>query len=272
MVEKRNQRIGVFDSGLGGLFTLRALVRELPIYDYVYVGDTKRVPYGNRSSKTIYEFTRQAVEYLFLQQKCKVIIFACNTASALALRRLQQEFLPSRFPDRCLLGVLVPLAEMVQEKGSRRVGVLATQSTTESHAIRREILKRIPRVAVFERAAPLLVPIIENGEIQLAPDALAFYLKPLIQKNIDCLVLGCTHYPILKRAIKKIVGSGVKVVSQDEFLGAKLAGYLERHPDVERSLSRGRWRIVCVTDKTSEFQKRASQWFGKKVDLRIITL
>ncbi|OGZ43183.1 MAG: glutamate racemase [Candidatus Ryanbacteria bacterium RIFCSPHIGHO2_02_FULL_45_17b] len=271
MVEKRNQRIGVFDSGLGGLFTLRALARDLPMYDYVYVGDTKRVPYGNRSPKTVYEFTRQAVEYLFLQKKCKLVIVACNTASALALRRLQREFLPNHFPDRRLLGVLVPLAEAIQERGSRRVGVLATQSTTESHAIQREIVKRIARVAVFERAAPLLVPIIESGELQLARDALAFYLKPLIQKNTDCLALGCTHYPIFKRTIKSMVGPDVAVVSQDEFLGAKLADYLKRHPDVEQSLSRGRRRIICLTDKTPEFEKRAKEWFGKSMPLKFIS-
>src|SRR3989344_2732124 len=163
MVEICNQRVGVFDSGLGGLFTLRALVRKLPVYDYVYLGDTKRVPYGNRSPETIYEFTRQAVEYLFLQQKCKLVILACNTASALALRRLQQEFLPGHFPDRRVLGVLVPLAEAMQEHGCKRIGVLATQATTDSHAIRTELTKRISRAVIVERAAPFLVPMILRG-------------------------------------------------------------------------------------------------------------
>jgi len=272
MVEICNQRVGVFDSGLGGLFTLRALARELPVYDYVYLGDTKRVPYGNRSPETVYEFTRQAVEYLFSKQKCKLVILACNTASALALRRLQQEFLPSHFPDRHLLGVLVPLAETMREMGCRRVGVLATQSTIESHAIEHELKKRISRVMVFERSAPLLVPLIENGELRLARGVLVSYLKPLIQGDVDCLALGCTHYPILKRVVKQMVGKSVAVVSQDEFLGAKLIDYLGRHSDVEQSLSRRRRRVIIVTDKTREFKKRASMWFGKDIILQVINL
>lgn len=272
MAQKRNQRIGVFDSGLGGLFTLRALVQELPAYDYIYVGDTKRVPYGNRSPETVYEFTSEAVEYLLREQQCKIVILACNTASALALRRLQQEFLPKHFPDRRVLGVLVPLAEVVQEKKIRRVGVLATHSTIQSHAIGRELLKRSPHMTVFERAAPLLVPLIESGELRWADAILAVYLKPLLQKNIDCIALGCTHYPILKRAIRRIAGPGVAIFTQDEFLGAKLADYLNRHPDTEQSLLRGGRRLICVTDKTPEFQKRASQWFGKNIPLHVVDL
>ena len=272
MAQKRNQRIGVFDSGLGGLFTLRALVRELPAYDYVYVGDTKRVPYGNRSPEAVYEFTREAVKYLLQEQQCKIVILACNTASALALRRLQQEFLPKHFPNRRVLGVLVPLAEAVQEKKIQRVGVLATHATVQSHAIGRELLKHFPRMKVFERAAPLLVPLIESGELRWVSGILAAYLKPLLQKNIDCIALGCTHYPILKRAIRHVVGPGIAVISQDEFLGGKLADYLVRHPDMEQSLSRGGHRLIYVTDKTPEFEKRASQWFGKDTKLQVIDL
>lgn len=272
MAQKRNQRIGVFDSGLGGLFTLRALVRELPAYDYVYVGDTKRVPYGNRSPETVYEFTREAVEYLLGEQRCKIVILACNTASALALRRLQQEFLPKHFPDRRVLGVLVPLAEVVQEKKIQRVGVLATNSTIQSHAIGRELLKRSPRTTVFECTAPLLVPLIESGELRWVDAILAVYLKPLLQKNVDCIALGCTHYSILKRAIRRIAGPGVAIFTQDEFLSTKLANYLNCHPDTEQSLLRGGRRFIYVTDKTSEFQKRASQWFGKNVKLKLINL
>jgi len=272
MTEVPNYRIGVFDSGLGGLFTLRALARELPMYNYAYLGDTKHMPYGNRSPEAVYEFTRKAVEYLFSKQKCKLVILACNTASALALRRLQQEFIPDCFPDRHLLGVLVPLAEAIQETGCRRVGVLATRSTVDSHAVRREIAKQGRHVAVFERAAQLLVPLIESGELQLAGDALASYLQPFIRKKIDCLALGCTHYPIIKRIIKRAVGSDVALVSQDEFLGAKLANYLNRHPDIEQSLSRGRRRVLCVTDKTREFQKRAEEWFEKNSNLQVVVL
>ncbi len=251
---------------------MRALVRKLPAYDYIYAGDTKRVPYGNRSPETIYEFTRQAVEYLFLRQNCKLVILACNTASALALRRLQQEFLPEYFPDRRVLGVLAPLAETVQEKNCKRVGVLATRATADSHAIQKEIKKRSPCIFVYEYAAPLLVPLIESGDRALAVEALVSYIKPLLQKKADCIALGCTHYPLLKHEIKRMAGPGVSVVSQDEFLGAKLADYLKRHPDIEQSLSRGARAAICVTDKTPEFEKRAKEWFGKDVLLRVIDL
>lgn len=269
---KQNQRIGVFDSGLGGLFLLRALVRKLPAYDYVYVGDTKRVPYGNRSPEAVYEFTREAVEYLFQKQRCSVVVVACNTASALALRRLQRELLPQKYPKRRILGVLVPLAEAVGERNFQRVGVLATEATIHSRAITRELQKRTPAIRVFERAAPLLVPLVESGELQWADDIIAAYLRPLLQKGIDGLLLGCTHYPILKRRICRIAGTSVSVISQDDFLGAKLAAYFKRHPEIEKRLSRGGRQAIFVTDKTPIFEKRARQWFGKDVTLRLLDL
>ncbi|TSC71680.1 MAG: glutamate racemase [Parcubacteria group bacterium Gr01-1014_70] len=264
--------IGIFDSGLGGLFTLRALVRELPAYDYIYLGDTKRVPYGSRSPETVYEFSREGVEFLLKEKHCRMVILACNTASAIALRRLQQEYLPKAFPDRRVLGVLVPLAETAEEKKVRCVGVLATAATVRSHAIRRELVKRLPNVSIFEQAAPLLVPIIESGELTWAKDLLAEYLRPLLRKKIDCLILGCTHYPILKRQIKRMVGSGVVIVSQDEFLSSKLKDYFMHHPEIEQSLSRGGRARIFVTDKTPEFEKRAKEWFGKEIKLQVVEL
>lgn len=269
---KRDQRIGVFDSGLGGLFLLRALTRKLPVYDYIYVGDTKRVPYGNRSPETIYEFTREAVEYLFQKQQCRVVILACNTASALALRRLQREFLPRYFPDRRVLGVLVPLAEAVEEKRIQRIGVLATEATVNSHAIKRELQKRVPGVVVFERAAPLLVPLVESGELIWVDAIIHAYVKPLLQKRIHGLLLGCTHYQILKSRMRRIIGKDITIISQDDFIGAKLAAYFNRHPEIEERLSRLSRRSVFVTDKTPTFEKRARQWFGKDVILRTVEL
>lgn len=272
MTGKRNQRIGVFDSGLGGLFTLRVLVRTLPAYDYVYLGDTKHVPYGNRSPETVYEFTKQAVNYLLEKERCALVIVACNTASALALRRLQKEFLPKHFPNRRVLGVLVPLVEDLCEKKCKRIGVLATQATTDSHAIRKELNKRFPDALVYEHAAPLLVPLVENGDRTLLPRVLGSYIKPLLQKKVDCIALGCTHYAILKRDIRRIAGHGVRIISQDEIVGVKLVDYLRRHPEIESLLSRNGRVMLCVTDRTSEFQKRAFQWFGKNILLQVVDL
>jgi len=267
----RNQRIGVFDSGLGGLFLMRPLSRKLSSYDYIYLGDTKRVPYGGRSADTVYEFTREAVEFLF-QKGCGLVIIACNTASAAALRRIQQELLPNAYPDKRVLGVLVPFAEAVQEKRLRRVGVLATQATVNSKAISREIQKRARGIAVFERAASLLVPIMESGETQWLDAVLTAYLKPLLRRRVDGIALGCTHYPILKHHIQRIAGKSVTVVSQDDFIAEKLAHYLKRHPEIERTLSKKRTHMFLVTDKTPEFEKRAKQWFGKDIRLEIVDL
>lgn len=263
--------IGVFDSGLGGLFLLRALTEKLPAYDYIYVGDTKRVPYGNRSPETIYEFTREVVMYLF-QNDCWLVILACNTASALALRRLQQEFLPKYFPDRRILGVLVPTAQEVRDRHSSRVGVITTQATADSHAFTRELQKYAPGVCVYEHAAPLLVPIIESGELQWADAVAAAYLRPLIRKRVASIVLGCTHYAILKHRIRRAVGPRVAIISQDEFLGKKLADYLMRHPEIEVLLGKHKKREFFVTDKTPTFEKRAQEWFGKSVRLRVVDL
>ncbi|TSC77450.1 MAG: glutamate racemase [Parcubacteria group bacterium Gr01-1014_29] len=263
--------IGVFDSGLGGLFLLRALTEKLPAYDYIYVGDTKRVPYSNRSPETVYEFTRAAVRYLF-KNGCQLVVLACNTASALALRRLQQEFLPQQYPERRILGVLAPLVEAIEERHPRRIGVLATQATVNSHAITRELKKRVPGVTVFEHAAPLLVPMVESGELQWADAMLTAYIQPLLLQRVEGLALGCTHYPILKRRIRRIVGKDISVISQDEFLGKKLADYLMRHPEIEVLLGKRKKREFFVTDKTSTLEKRAQEWFGKNIKLKLIHL
>ncbi len=266
-----NKRIGVFDSGLGGLFLMRSLVRGLPLYDYIYLGDTKRVPYGGRSADVVYEFTRDAIEFLF-QRGCGLALVACNTASATALRRIQQDLLPKMYPTRRVLGVLVPLAEAVCEKNLKRVGVLATQATVESQAITREIQKRARDIAVYEQAAPLLVPIVESGELQWVDTVLTAYLKPLLRRRVDGIALGCTHYPVLKRRIRRIAGKGIVVVSQDDFIADKLGQYLKRHPELETALGKKRTREFLITDKTPEFEKRAKQWFGKDIQLEIVEL
>lgn len=261
--------IGIFDSGLGGLLITKSLIKKIPQYNYIYLGDTKRVPYGNRSPDTIYEFLKEAVEYLF-KNDCKLVIVACNTASAQALRRIQQEFLPYHYPDRRVLGVIIPTCE-VAATGSKKIGVIATQATVESGAFVVELKKIDKNIRITQYATPLLVPIIENDAIKFATPILKEYLKPFKNK-IDTLILGCTHYPILKKEIQKIVGNKVKVIAQNDLIGTKLKDYLARHPEIEKILSKKSKNKFFVTDTTSTMQKNVKKWFGKDAKLENVSL
>jgi glutamate racemase len=263
-------KIGIFDSGLGGLIITHSLIQALPQYDYLYFGDTARVPYGNRSQQTVYEFTKQGIEYLF-EQDCELIIVACNTASAEALRQLQQSYLPEHYPDRRILGVLIPAAEAaVAATTNRRIGVLATTSTIMSKAFEREIHKLDPEIDIMGQPAPLLVPLIENGGEQWAPPIIKSYLEPLT--GCDTVVLGCTHYPYFKDIIRDQVGKGVTVISQDEIVPAKLADYLKHHPELESRLSQNRTRRYQVTDLTDGAVRLAGELMGDDPELTQITL
>ncbi len=265
-------KIGIFDSGLGGLFVTKALVKELPQYDYVYLGDTQRVPYGNRSHETVYKFLKEAVDYLFAHD-CELIIVACNTASAEALRKVQQEYLPRHYPKRRVLGIIIPTAEAaLKDHKIKRVGVLATQGTVDSRAYIRELKKIRPDVSIFQQAAPLLVPLIESNAIEFADPILHSYLQPLSRKNIDALILGCTHYPILKKQIKEICGPDIKVISQDEIISAKLADYLGRHPKIVKRLGKNKRREFLVTDLTAATKILSMKWFGTDVKFRLVRL
>jgi glutamate racemase len=263
-------KIGIFDSGLGGLIITHAVASALPGYDYVYLGDTARVPYGNRSHAAVYEFTRQAVDYL-AGQGCGLIIIACNTASAEALRRIQQEYLPGRHPQLTVLGVLIPAAETAAEATrSGRVGVLATSGTVSSGAFDRELLKIRPELKVTSQAAPLLVPLVEYDGLQWSEPILAAYLRPL--QNIDTLILGCTHYPFFKDSIRKRMGEGVTVISQDEFIPQKISAYLDRHSGLRDSLSTGGSCRFAVTDKTDQAVRLAARLYGRSIELELVKL
>jgi glutamate racemase len=263
-------KIGIFDSGLGGLIITHSLIQRLPQYDYLYLGDTARVPYGNRSQEAIYEFTRQAVEYLF-KHNCGLVIIACNTASAEALRRIQQEYLPLHYPKRRVIGVLIPAAEAAVEASlAQKIGVLATRGTVASSAFNRELHKLAPKAEVKLRAAPLLVPLVENDGLKWAGPILDEYLTPL--KGIDTLILGCTHYPFLKDQIRQKVGEGVKVISQDEILPPKLDDYLHRHPEIESTLSKNQERTFQVTDLTDDTTRLSRDLFGGAVSLHQVSL
>ncbi len=252
-------RIGIFDSGLGGLAIAQAIIRELPQYDYLYLGDTKRVPYGNRSQETVHQFTSEALHYLF-EEDCQLVILACNTASAEALRKTQQEYVPNHYPDRNVLGVIIPTAEIAVEGGARRVGVLATASTVSSEAYAREVQRQNPNVKVFQQAAPLLVPLIENDGLKYAEPVVDDYLAPLLEEAVDAIILGCTHYSWIKQLVR--AKTGVRVVAQDELIPGKVATYLERHPEHESKLGRHGERLYRVTDLNVGYQALAQRLSG----------
>jgi len=268
----KTMKIGIFDSGLGGLFVTKALVKNLPQYDYIYLGDTQRVPYGNRSHETVYRFLREAVDYLF-HHGCALIIVACNTASSEALRRIQQKYLPYYYPKRRILGIIVPTAEVaLNDRKAKRIGVLATQGTVNSRSYIREFKKINGDGTIFQQAAPLLVPLVESDGIPFADPILRSYLRPLLKKKIDTIVLGCTHYSILKKRIRKICGKKIAIISQDEIIAAKLADYLARHPEIEKQLAKRRRREFLVTDLTGTMKTLSKKWFGTDVRFKIIAL
>ncbi len=263
-------KIGIFDSGLGGLVLGRAIIQKLPQYDYVYLGDTARVPYGNRSKETIYEFTKQAVTKLF-EQNCQLVVLACNTASAQALRKIQKVFLPKNFPNRRVLGVIIPTLEAI-DSGHKNIGIIGTLGTVKSKIYELELKKLWPKAKVFEQAAPLLVPLIENNELDKAEPFLREYLKPLLAKKIDTLVLGCTHYPLLKNQIVNIVGPKVKIICQTDVVPSKLANYLARHPEIEKKLSKKHSQIFEVTDLNQDFLSVSKMLFGKSINSKVVIL
>ncbi|MFA6080779.1 MAG: glutamate racemase [Patescibacteria group bacterium] len=248
--------IGVFDSGLGGLTILKALLKELPQYNYVYLGDNARVPYGNRSPETIYQFTKEAVEFLF-KKNCQLIIIACNTSTATSLHKIQQEYLLKFFPDKKVLGVIKPVVEEIKERGDRTIGVIGTKATINSEAFVREIKKVLPNTKVFQQACPLLVPYIEDSgrNKKILTLILEEYLKELKEKNIDSLLLACTHYEIIKEEIKNIVGTKVKVISEGKIVAKKLKNYLLRHPEIENKLEKKSQVSYFFTDENQDNKK-----------------
>lgn len=262
-------RIGIFDSGLGGLIIAKSIIKKLPQYDYIYLGDTKNLPYGNKSQAKIYELTTKALIYLF-SKDCKLVIIACNTSSAKALRKIQHEFLPKYFPDRKVLGVIVPTVEVIIASKAKRIGVLATPSAAKSHAYKKEILKLNPKAFVYEHGAPLLTPLIEANKLENIDTVLKKYLKPILAKKIDSLILGCTHYPILIKHIKGIVGKGIKVVSQDEIIADKLNRYLKKHFEINNKLSKKGERSYRVTKANKNYKEISQNLFGKSLTFEIV--
>lgn len=263
----RTKKIGIFDSGFGGIDILRGIVHELPKYDYVYLGDTARTPYGTRSPDVVYSFVTQAVDFLFSKQ-CELIIFACNTASSDALRRIQQEYIPKLHRNKKVLGVLIPAAETtIENSKTGRIGVIATEGTVNSGAFPRELKKLNPSCSIFQQACPLFVPIVEEGEEHSPATKLIIkrYLNSIRKKKIDTLILGCTHYGILEKSIRNAIGPGVHIVSEARIVPKKLAHYLKRHPEIERVLSRKGSVKFFSTDLTDRFTRLGSRFFGKTI-------
>lgn len=264
--------IALFDSGIGGLTVLKPILKALPEYDYLYLGDNGRSPYGGRSPEVIKKFAEEAVEYLF-SRGAKLIIFACNTASSVALRHVQQKYLKgTKEKDRKILGVLIPVAEeAVKHTKVGRVGVVGTKATISSHSYDAEIHKLNPNIKVYSQACPLLVPFIEEGwqERPEAKSILKKYLKPLKSCNIDTLILGCTHYPLMHKEFEKYMGKKVKVFDTGEVVAEKLKDYLARHPEIESKLSKAKKgqgkRLFLTTDDPQKLQSFAEKYLGIKI-------
>lgn len=261
--------IGVFDSGYGGLTVLKEMVKELPAYDYIYLGDNARTPYGNRSFETVYEYTLEAVKWLFAQG-CQLVILACNTASAKALRTIQQNDLPKIAPGRRVLGVIRPTAEIIgnySETGE--IGVLATQGTVNSESYPIEIEKFFPETTVYQEACPMWVPLIENGEMETA--GADFFIKKNLHnlfqkgKRIDVVLLACTHYPLLQDRIMVSLPFDVKIISQGPVVAKSLADYLQRHTEIDEKCSKNGKIQFFTTDSAYDFDRHGSLFFGAEV-------
>ena len=263
--------IGIFDSGLGGLVMTKAFRAALPNADFLYLGDTLHVPYGPRSASAILDFTTRAIEQLF-EEGCPLVIIACNTASANALRRLQQDYLPHHYPDRRVLGVIVPTLEATIQTGHTRIGLIGTSFTIHSNTYKEELRKVNPAIELSSLATPLLVPLAENDGIKYAKPVLEDYLKPLLKDRIDSLILGCTHYPLFRSLLEEILPAGVDIIGQDIVVPPKLIDYLERHPEIsERVTQSGKLRAQ-LTDVTATYSKIGKQLLGENIEFEKISL
>ena len=261
--------IGVFDSGYGGLTVLKEIVKKLPQYDCIYLGDNARSPYGNRSYETVYRYTTQCVNWFF-DQGCHLVILACNTSSAKALRTIQQNDLSVSYPGKKVLGVLRPTTEIIGKYSeTKSVGILATAGTVQSGSYPIEIKKFFPDVKVYQEACPMWVPLIENNEhLEHGAD---YFIKKNIHsifekgENIDVILLACTHYPLMQEKIKEYMPVDVKLISQGEIVADSLADYLVRHPEIEVLCSRGGKREFYTTDSTNDFDNHAAFFYGESI-------
>jgi glutamate racemase len=269
--------IGVFDSGYGGLTILKELVQQLPAYDYLYLGDNARAPYGNRSFDTVFEYTWEAVQWFF-NQGCPLVLLACNTASAKALRTIQQKKLPQTHPQHRVLGVIRPTTEVIGHFSPHKaIGILGTSGTVSSQSYTIEMAKFWPDVQVFQEACPMWVPLVENNEHE-KPGAnyfIAQHLDALLAQsaNIDAILLACTHYPLLQNKIEQhLEGKGIKVLSQGKIVAESLADYLSRHPQMDGQLTRNGQKQFYTTDSAADFDKNAGIFYGQPLQSQHVDL
>jgi len=285
--------IGIFDSGLGGLTVLKEIKKVLPEYDYLYLGDTLHLPYGNRSDGGVYDLTKNACDYLF-EQGCKLIIIACNTATAKALRKLQTEYLKERQTAQGeqvnILGVVRPMVEAVAKIGKKKVGVIGTRGTVNSKIYMLELKEQREnqdssvklqeqqavknKFEIFQNSCPLLVPLIEEGWLKRKElkSILRYYLRPLKSAQVEVLILGCTHYPLLLEQIKNIMGRRCQVPNPGEIVAKSLKDYLQRHSEIENGLEKNSQTKYLVTDLNDNFQQLARRFLGQEIEIRQIDL
>lgn len=261
--------IGVFDSGYGGLTVFKSIAAKLPDYNYIYLGDNARSPYGDHSFETVYQYTLECVEWLFAQG-CPLVILACNTASAKALRNIQQKVLPVKYPDHRVLGVIRPTAEVIGTiTESNTIGIMGTRGTVNSESYPIEIHHFYPELEVIQQSCPLWVPLIENNEhIHEGADYFVKeYTNELLAKSpaIDTILLACTHYPLLIPKIAAILPEGFKLVAQGEIVADSLADYLNRHPEMESRLDKAAKKLFFTSGDDQVFNTNASIFFDETI-------
>lgn len=268
--------IGLFDSGYGGLTIFEKIREAMPEYDYLYLGDNARAPYGSRSFEVVYRFTLQAVEKLF-EEGCHLVILACNTASAKALRTIQQNDLPHIDSNRRVLGVIRPTVELVDYiSKSKHVGVVGTTGTISSQSYSLELGKMFPHIKVSGEACPMWVPLVENNEFN-GPGADYFVQKQLDllfmkDPQIDTIILGCTHYPLLIDKIKKYVPSGITLLAQGEYVAASLKDYLMRHPEMDQKITKNGVSRFLTTESAAKFAEAASIFLNQQIDVQQVAI
>ncbi|MBN2165511.1 MAG: glutamate racemase [Marinilabiliaceae bacterium] len=268
--------IAIFDSGYGGLTVLDKIRKHLPDYDYIYLGDNARTPYGNRSFEVVYEYTKQAVLKLF-EMGSPLVILACNTASAKALRTIQQNDLPLIDLEKRVLGVIRPSVEKVKSVTSKnKIGVLGTIGTIQSDSYPLEIKKLFPNVEVFQEACPMWVPLVENNEFD--SEGADYFIKKNIDNlfakdsNIDSVILGCTHYPLLIEKIRKYIPLGVNIIEQGQVVAESLKDYLQRHPEIEEKCLKNGVTHFFTTESVNKFKQAAGVFLNQKIKVEHITL
>lgn len=268
--------IGVFDSGYGGLTILRQLQEQLPEYDFMYLGDNARAPYGSRSFDVVYDFTSEAVMKLF-EMGCHLVILGCNTASAKALRTIQQHDLPITYPDRRVLGVIRPTVEVIGNMTkTRHVGLVATEGTVRSQSYQLEVKKFFPDITLTGQPCPLWAAIVEAGEAD--SEGAEFFVRKrinqLLERDplIDAIILGCTHYPLLMKALKKAVPEHIAIIPQGELVAASLADYLKRHPEIDKHCLRTSTTSYYTTESPERFKECASMFLGGPIEVSHIDL